>query len=291
MVIIRGIGIACRAIGVVLALLFIIIYVGAIVFRVALEGTPLGLSRFPDVTAAMGTLLLECTLSGNRGTTLMREAFNQHPACALLVLVFVLLANVTIMGVLTGLLVQTVKTVAEVEKEEKMVKELVRTMDQLWGLVMEQDVDFDGFISGAEFCNLMELPDTVRMLQALEVDVEGLVNVSSFVFEQHGGTLSRSEFLRVILDLRGSKKATVKDHMETRKFFNALNIANLQHMCDTLGIRDTLGEPGRGFAGAVATSEEAAATGATPKIHSGKLGTNEEDAAVSGKKSCTELLM
>jgi len=236
MVIIRGIGIACRAIAVVLALLLIIVYVGAIVFRVALEGTPLGLSRFPDVPAAMGTLLLECTLSGNRGTSLMREAFNQHPACAMLVLVFVLLANVTIMGVLTGLLVQTVKTVAEVEKEEKMVKELVRTMNQLWGLVMEHDVDYDGFISTAEFWHLMELPDTVPLLQALDVDVEGLVNVSNFIFEQHNERLSRSEFLRVILDLRGSKKATVKDHMETRKFVSAQIISNVDYLCDTLSL-------------------------------------------------------
>jgi len=234
MVIIRGIGIACRAIAVVLALLLIIIYVAAIVFRVVLEGTPLGISRFPDVPAAMGTLLLECTLSGNRGTTLIREAFNQHLACAMLVLVFVLLANVTIMGILTGLLVQTVKTVAEVEKEEKMVKELVRTMDQLWGHAMEQDVDFDGFISTAEFWSLMELPDTVRLLQSLDVDVEGLINVHSFVFEQNNERLNRSEFLRVILDLRGSRKATVKDHMETRKFIGAQLISNVEHLRHTL---------------------------------------------------------
>jgi len=274
MVIIRGIGIAFRAIGVVLALLFIIVYVGAIVFRVASEGTPLGDVRFPDVPTAMGTLLLECTLSGNRGTNLMREAWIEHPAFALLLLFFVLLANVLIMGVLTGLLVQTVKMVAEVEKEEKMVKELVRTMDQLWALVMDQDEDYDGVLSTAEFWRLMENPDTCKLLQALDVDVEGLVNVASFVFEQHGGSLSRTEFLHVILNIRGSKKATVKDHMETRKFLNTKMVSIEQLIGDTHGL------PGGGAVLAAATAQ-----GAAPKDQLAKLATNERSPAVGGRAS------
>ena len=40
----------------------------------------------------------------------------------LVLFIFVLIANITCMGVLSGLLVQTVKTVAECEKEEKEVK-------------------------------------------------------------------------------------------------------------------------------------------------------------------------
>jgi len=134
MVIVRGLGIALRAVGCVLILLLTIIYAGAIVCRGLFEGSEFGKEWFPSVLTSMGTLMLECTLSGSRGTELMREAYAEHPFNAFLLLLFVLLANVTMMGILAGILVQTVRTVAEVEREEKTVRELVKTIKELWTL-------------------------------------------------------------------------------------------------------------------------------------------------------------
>jgi len=221
MVIVRGLGIAIRAIAVVLSLLGIIVYVGAIIFRGILEGTALGAMRFPNVPTAMGTLLLDCTLSGSRGTPLIREAYQEGIWYAAALLLFVLLANVTMMGVLAGLLVQTVKTVAEVEKEEKSIRELVNTMEKLWNHVLNVDADGNETINEAEFRSLMAIRQTARILHHMDVDVEGLVNLSSFFFDQKDGSLGRKDFLKMVLDLRGSKKATVKDHVETRKFLFA----------------------------------------------------------------------
>jgi len=219
MVIIRGLGRAMRAIIVVLVLLGIVIYVGAITCKAAMKDTAIGEEWFSTVPASMGTLMLDCTLSGSRGTALMREAWDVHPIYGFLILLFVLVANVTMLGVLTGLLVQTVKTVAEVEKEEKSVRQLVRTMDELWTLMLSLDDDHNGKIDVGEFMDLLSSKQTSRILHTLDVDVEGLANISAFVFEQNHGRLGRKEFLQMILDLRNSKKATVKDHIETRKFF------------------------------------------------------------------------
>merc|ERR1719195_2243556 len=105
-----------RAISLVFILLFFVIYIGAIVFRVLLEGTSFGDRHFETVMHAMGTLLLDCALSGTRGGPLMREAYSAHPIYSLLLFAFVLLTNVTMMGLLVGLLVQTIKKVAEVEE-------------------------------------------------------------------------------------------------------------------------------------------------------------------------------
>lgn len=228
MVIVRGIGISLRAMVVVLALLGLVIYVNAIVFKVLMEGTSIGATKFGDVMSAMGTLLLDGALAGHKGGPVIREAWSESPIYAVLLFLFVLLANVTMMGVLTGLLVQTVKTVAEVEKEEKQFKHMNATMANFWRALASADEDGDGNIDEQELHKMLEDVKNTKILQKMDVDVESLVNLSAFIFEQHGGRLTQPEFTTVVMDLRGSRKATVKDHVETRKFFRSqLKLAGL----------------------------------------------------------------
>jgi len=217
LVIVRGIGMAFRAILVVLLFLGLLIYVAAIIFRVLLDGTPIGEQRFKNVTAAMATLLLDCALAGHKGGPIIREASHEHPAFALAVFVFVLLANVTLMGLLAGVLVQTVKTVAEVENEQKMVLRSLTTMDDFWELLTLAESS-DGCVSQVELHRLLADTDAPKILKKMDVDVETLVNLSEFIFGQHGGRMTRHEFNKLVLELRSTQKATLKDHVETRRF-------------------------------------------------------------------------
>merc|ERR1712223_1558981 len=109
--------------------------------------------------------MLDCTLSGARGTGIMRAAWRVHPIFRIMVMLFVLVSNVTMLGVLTGLLVQTVKTVAEVEKEEKSVKQLVRTMEDLWSMMLSGDANDDGKIDMLEFTELLSVKETAKILR------------------------------------------------------------------------------------------------------------------------------
>lgn len=247
MFIVRGLGMAFRAILVVLLFLTGIIYMGAIIFRGMLEGSAFGAEWFPSVLGAMGTLMLDCTLSGARGTSLIREAYKESVVYAGLLLCFVLLANVTMMSVITGVLVQTVKTVAGAEKEEKSVKDLISTMDALWHSAMKHNEGVSGTIDEVDLRNMMSIKETALIMRQMDVDVEGMETVSGFIFEQHGGRLSRKDFLKMVLDLRGSQKATVKDHIETRKFVHAdlkrahgdLRVASFDH---SIGIQTTVSD-------------------------------------------------
>jgi len=232
MVIVRGLGMAIRSVACVLALLLLFIYAGGIVGRGMFEGSAFGQEWFPSVLASMGTLMLECTLSGSRGTVLIRQAHAEHPIYALVLVLFVLL-NMTMMGILAGILVQTVRTVAEVEREEKTVRDLGKTIESLWAIVLEHDSDSDGKISVAEFQVLVSLDDTARIMRAMDVDVEGLLNLSGFIFDQHKGRMDSETFLKMVLDLRANKKATVKDHMETRKFLHSEVQTLSRHQMET----------------------------------------------------------
>merc|ERR1712013_398060 len=99
----------------------------------------------------MGTLLIEATLSGSKGGLVLREAYLEHPVYAFLVLLYVMLANITMMGVLGGLLVQAVKTVTEVEKAENEMTHLLEQLTGIWAEVLRHDANFDNCISREEF--------------------------------------------------------------------------------------------------------------------------------------------
>jgi len=221
MVIVRAIGIALRAISVVLLLLALIVYVGSIVFRVLMEGTALGGLRFASVPEAMTTLLLEVTLSGTRGGPVVREAGSEHPIYGAALLLFALLANVTIMGVLGGLLVQTVKTVAEVEKEEHQIRRAAKALDEVWDDITYNETE-KNVISEGQLRMYLSMGEGTKVLQEVGVDLEGLGFVSGFVFEQHGGYLTKPQLMHMVVDLRGNNTAKVKDHVGTRRFMDIL---------------------------------------------------------------------
>merc|ERR1712183_1058943 len=95
------------------------------------------------------------------------------------------------------------------------------TMEDLWNLLTEHDDDNDGFISRYEFERLLLDAKTSKVLRQIDVDLEGLINVSDFILEEHAGKLNKPDFKRMVLDLRSKNAATVKDHVETRKFVHA----------------------------------------------------------------------
>jgi len=222
LLIIKGVIMAFRPIIVVMSLIGLIIYAFAIVFRVALDGTDIGAKRFSSMPASMATLLIEAVLSGTKGGPVMREMYDESPPAAVLLFVFVLTANITMMGVLGGLLVHTVRTVAEVEKEEHAVRTALARFDVLWeNFLKRHDVNGDGRISAPELKLLFCDTKSMRVLEQVQVDFSDLEDVSEYVFQEHGGTLSKSQLQKTILEFRSKNTAKVKDHVVTRKYFQS----------------------------------------------------------------------
>merc|ERR1712039_980712 len=87
-------------------------------------------------------------------------------------------------------------------------------------MVKSVDINNDGFISKEEFGQLVRSPEAMLTLHDLEVDVIALLDLTDFLFHE-SEEISLEEFQKVLLQLRGSSPATVKDVVDMRKFISA----------------------------------------------------------------------
>jgi hypothetical protein len=231
MILIKGMVAAMRSVLFTLALLGIMTYIFGILFKQLCDGTLMGDAFFPTVPLAMHTLILDGCFLDSLGTV-VKGLGEESLLFAFLFYIYVLLAALTVMNMLIGVLCEVVAAVASTEKEQltvAFVKEKLQEIMNSSGL----DADGDGEISKEEFCKVLELPEACRTLEEVGVDVMGLIDIADFIFDENNDdegagdgpkNLTFVEFMEVILALRGSNNATVKDIVDLRKF-----IVNTNH--------------------------------------------------------------
>merc|ERR1719199_1054219 len=93
----------------------------------------------------------------------------------------------------------------------------------------ETDADQNLTIARPEFEQLLLKPRAARIIQDVGVDVVGLVDFMDFIFKD-GQELSFPEFMDVVLQLRGTNNATVRDVVDLRKFV----LGEINHAVNTL---------------------------------------------------------
>merc|ERR1712025_1052586 len=80
-----------------------------------------------------------------------------------------------------------------------------------------------------EFQELMVRPDAVRMMASVGVDVIALADFSDFLFADNEH-ITFLALLELVLQLRGTNQATVKDIVDLRKFIR-------QDVCSSISAR------------------------------------------------------
>mmetsp|Transcript_51374 Transcript_51374/g.130695 ORF Transcript_51374/g.130695 Transcript_51374/m.130695 type:complete len:490 (+) Transcript_51374:2-1471(+) len=226
MILIKGISAATRSVFFTLALLVLLMYIFAIMFTQLTRETDVGEEFFNKVGNSMYTLLVYGTLMDQ--ITLPVNALGQLSYLyGALFLFFVLLAALTLMNMLIGVLTEVVSAVAATEKETLTVTFVRNKMQEA---LKKIDQDGDGTISKREFEKILENKDATEALNEVDVDVIGLVDFADFIFaDEDGGkeerTLDFGKFMEVVLQFRGSNNATVKDIVNLRKFVsNSLKV-------------------------------------------------------------------
>jgi hypothetical protein len=208
-ILLKGIGAASRSVCIFVLLWFIIIYVFAVLFRQISPGNSAAEAYFESVPHAMNTLLLQGILPDN--SLIVHRLGGESPAFWIFIVLFLMLAGVTVLYMLVGVLVDVVRVVAITEKEAmivQMVASQLRDRLELMGR------DPEALITKIEFTSLVTTPEIALIMQNVGVDVAVLLDMVDLVFDDaHCDTsgMDFQNFVEVILNMRGSNPATVRD--------------------------------------------------------------------------------
>jgi len=219
LILIKGMASATRSVFVTLLLLFMLIYLFSIAFRQLTDGSAVGSRYFPDMWVSMHTLWIDGTLLDGPGNV-VSMLLDESLVFVLIFYVFVLLAALTVMNMLIGVLCEVVSAVAATERETIMMTTVKEGFDRI---IREGGLDTDGdhMISRTEFVAILDNPSAVKLLDKVDVDVYAFVDLADFLFDEEddeSGGMSFATFMETVLSLRGSNTATVKDVVDLRKY-------------------------------------------------------------------------
>lgn len=205
----RSMTIALRSVLSTLGLLIIFMYIFAIIFKSQLKVDPNHQhyrylhEKFGRVPDAMWTLLLSGTFLDNI-TICANRLLEASPPLTFLFIIFVMLSSFTVLNMLVGLLCEVVDAVASAEKEKVMV---TYVKSKLMGVLQALDEDGNGTISRPEFNQLLEIPEAVKALTELGVDVQNLVSLSDHLFETDEIEMKPEEEKKKVKDIDSSQNS------------------------------------------------------------------------------------
>lgn len=213
MILMKAVVAAVRAVFFTLCFVLIALYVFGIGCRVLSVGTYMEEKYFASVPWAMHSLLLYGVAPDM--ARILLDAGNESLSLWMLLLAFYLVVGLTVMNMLVGILVEVVSVTASVEEEEMAASVL---KDSLEPLLLSLNPAHRDHISRVDLETMLVNPKIAAVLKLVNVDPVGLAELVPFIFKTDSRQLSYSEFLKLLLSLRGSRSVTVKDIVDLRKF-------------------------------------------------------------------------
>eukprot|EP00929_Paragymnodinium_shiwhaense_P052963 TRINITY_DN2651_c0_g5_i2.p1 TRINITY_DN2651_c0_g5~~TRINITY_DN2651_c0_g5_i2.p1 ORF type:complete len:548 (+),score=136.47 TRINITY_DN2651_c0_g5_i2:109-1752(+) len=211
MILIKGMVSAMKSVVYVMLLLVMLTYVFAIACKQLSVGTEYHEEYFNTVSVSMFSLIIYATFLDDLGP-FMDAIRVESPGLVFVLGIFIVLSALTVMNMLVGVLCAVVDSVAVSEREDMLVDQVKQ---KLAGILAELDVNNNGEISYQEFKKILEIPDALKTLQEVDVDPIGMLDFGESFFAPDGvpEELSFDKFMEMVLDLRSTNTATVKDLM------------------------------------------------------------------------------
>jgi len=211
LILINGISMAIRSVCTTLLLLVLLTYMFAVALTELLADTD-AQGNFSSVLSGTNFLLLQVICGWD--LSFLTTTMEQTPLCYGILLVYIMIASLTIMNMLTGVMVDVVATTAEIEQDERNMKALTQDIADIICLT---DTDGDARVTAEEFSRLLQSPHAVKKLNEGGVNVLALADFADFVFRDVA-ELSLEDFTDIVLEFRGSNQATTKDMVDLRVF-------------------------------------------------------------------------
>lgn len=226
-ILIKGMVAAMRSVVLVLGLLMAITFVFAIVMTEYTANMDVGRQYFSTVALSTYTLVVYGTFLDS--LSMCTDALKAETSVGLAIFfLYVMLAQLTVLNVLIGVLCEVVSAVSAAEKEEMTVTFVTGKMKEI---LQHLDSDYDMEISMSEFNSILQHPEAAQTLKEVGVDPVSIVDFTSYIFDvmegdedQNDVRLNFEEFMEAVLQLRGTNTATVRDIVDLRKFvYNAIS--------------------------------------------------------------------
>jgi len=201
---------AMKSVFYVMCLLVIITYVFAIAFtQLSVNTETIGDTYFSNVALSMYSLLIYATFLDDL-SELMDGLRAENWPLLFLAFIFISLAALTVMNMLIGVLCEVVGAVADTERQEILARDVAERMHKI---AVQLDTDFNDKISYSEFTKIIEKPEALHALQKVGVNPIGIVDFAELFFFEDGQPveLPFEKFMELVIDLRESNSATVKD--------------------------------------------------------------------------------
>lgn len=233
-VLVKTIGVAARSVFFFFLFWLIIIYIYAIACRqITKEDDYISGKYFDSVPAAMNTLLLDGILPAN--ADFVNELAAGNAFMWPVIVSFLLLATLTVMNMLVGVLVEVVGVVAGSEKEKMSILDVKY---QLQDAMEALDIDPGTTFPQYEFGKILMFPEMLQVMQNVDVDPVALADTADFIYEDMERELKAvglkpgidteppgltfETFIDTVLKMRGKNKATVKDVKEQTRIMKGI---------------------------------------------------------------------
>jgi len=234
LIIARGMAAAVRSVMFTLVLLVTILYLFSLIVRQIADGTEVGETWFGTVPKTANQLVMKGMFFDDIGDIANDIANEGSKPLAVALWAaffgFVILATLTVLNMLIGVLCDVVGAVGVAEREELAVSYI---KEGIWPFVMPTQVrcsDSDAClaverkrISKDQFIDLLNEPTVATVLSEAQVDVFSVFDLVDIIFADGKGmekTLTFQELISVFMEFRLTKKATTKDISDFRAHLN-----------------------------------------------------------------------
>jgi len=142
----------------------------------------------------------------------MRNAGAYH--VIILFMIFIILTAITILNMLIGVLCEVVAAVGSASQDEFAISVM---KSSILKLLMDFDDDGNGLISSEEFAEVLQHPESIDVLESLEVDLGTMMQLRDMMYKEPGSCLHISEVMDIILCFRGDRPSMVRDIVDVGK--------------------------------------------------------------------------